>query len=104
MYLCDTCGAGFDKPHVITSSEVIDGHTRTDREELCPLCFQPYFVEADRCECGDLKPKTDHTCRKCRDILKRRFIAFADTLTEGEEDQLDDWLDGVSVKDRRNFK
>ena len=103
-YLCETCEAGFDAPLKKLSLEWIDDRRLRDEELLCPVCCQPHFAEADTCPaCGGPKFVQAHLCRACRRDLKRRFSAFADSLTEEEEDQLDDWLDGVSVKDRRNW-
>ena len=42
-------------------------------------------------------------CGSCRKDLLRRFTAFADTLTAEEEAQLDDWLDGDTITNRRNW-
>lgn len=103
-YLCETCGAAFDAPLVRVSAEQIDGHRREDREALCPICCTPYFEEADACpKCGGPKRRADRLCRLCRRILKARVIDFADGLTAEEEAQLDDWLDGDTITNRRNW-
>ena len=49
-------------------------------------------------------PDRGRLCRACRGDLLRRFTAFADTLTAEEEDQLDDWLDGDTITNRRTWK
>jgi hypothetical protein len=46
----------------------------------------------------------DILCKPCRERLKRKFIAFADELTAPEEEQLDEWLDGVSVTERKRWQ
>ena len=103
-YFCQTCGTAFDAPLCHVSTERIDGHNREDREDLCPICCTPYFDEADACpKCGGPKLKTDLLCRPCRRALRDRVIDFADTLTAEEEAQLDDWLDGESVTNRRSW-
>lgn len=102
-YICEICGAGFDKPFPKLSYIHIDGRVFKDREELCPVCFNYYFSPADLCQCGRPKRKGDHLCGECLKDLFKRFDDFADGLTEEEEDQIDDWLDGMSIKSRKTW-
>ena len=104
MYICDICATPFDEPRKHVEHTVEDGRIRTDIELLCPICASPYFTNADICpRCGEWKLKQDPLCRACRADLLRRFTAFADKLTAEEEEQLDDWMDGASIKDRRSW-
>ena len=103
-YLCNTCGTFFDEPHRYTLHEHIAGLPFTYNGESCPICSGALFTEADECpKCGDPKPARDTLCRPCRRSLLRRFTAFADCLTAEEEQQLDEWLDGSSITDRKRW-
>ena len=42
-------------------------------------------------------------CRKCRKELLQKLNGFADLLSYEEEEQLDEWLDGESIRNRRNW-
>ena len=101
MYLCELCGVAFDQP--VTRSYIdrsVDCRA-TIYETLCPVCGEPYIEEADSCPgCDGFKFADERLCRKCRAGLLKKFRAFADELTAEEEEQLDDWLDGESIKDR----
>ena len=84
--------------------EVNGDFKRRYTEYFCPICGEESFSEADSCpKCGEAKLTTDTLCRDCRKDLLKRFTAFADELTEEEEDQLDSWLDGTSIKERSKF-
>lgn len=106
MNICDICCTAFEEPLTNTTNENIDGHIRTDIEYLCPACCNPYFRSADLCpRCGiHYKRKNeDILCRECRADLLRRFIDFADGLTAEEEEQIDEWMDGASIEERRKW-
>lgn len=103
-YICDHCGVPFDTPAVHTVTEHLGEFSRAYTEEACPICGCDSFAEADLCEkCGEPKLTVEPLCKRCRDQLRARFIDFADTLTAEEEAQLDDWLDGESVTNRRSW-
>lgn len=102
-YICDICGTPFDMPFRRTSRDVIDGHTMQTSEVLCPVCGSPDFGAADTCPCGNAKHKEDILCRKCRKELLQKLNGFADFLSYEEEEQLDEWLDGESIRNRRNW-
>ena len=100
-YICDYCDARFDEPEAVHYVEVNGDFKRRYTEYFCPICGEESFSEADSCpKCGEAKLRTDTLCRGCRKDLLTRFKAFADELTEEEEDQLDSWLDGDSIKSR----
>ena len=85
--ICDVCGT-----------------TYPDTASVCPICGCDSFSEADYCpKCDEPKLKADILCRCCRKNLLKRFTDFADKLTAEEEDQLDEWLDGTSIKERSKF-
>ena len=103
-YLCDYCGAYFDEPSKIHHRETVGEFTREYVDEVCPLCFCDSLSLACDCpKCGKPMWGGARLCDDCRKDLLRRFSAFADKLTEEEEDQLDDWMDGASIKDRRSW-
>ena len=103
-YICDYCDARFDEPEAVNYVEVNGDFKRRYTEYFCPICGEESFSEADSCpKCGEAKLTTDTICRACSKDLLKRVSAFAATLTEEEEDQLDDWMDGASIKDRRSW-
>ena len=103
-YICDYCDARFDEPEAVHYVEVNGSFKRRYKEYLCPICGEESFSEADSCpKCGEAKLTTDTLCRDCRKDLLKRFTSFADKLTEEEEDQIDDWMDGASIKGRRSW-
>lgn len=104
MFICGICETPFDEPLIHKETTVEEGRLRADVEALCPICASPDFTEAGLCpKCKSWKPKQDRLCGACRADLLRRFTAFADKLTAEEEEQLDDWMDGESVTNRRNW-
>lgn len=105
-YICDHCGTPFDTPLITQYSEILsDGIIRTYDEAHCPICGCYSFSAADLCpKCGEAKMKEEILCKRCRDELKASVTAFADTLTAEEEQQLDDWMDGDTITNRRNWK
>lgn len=105
-YKCDSCGAFFDKPTIVHHSETLgDGWKRGWIEEQCPICGCDSFQDAAQCpQCEEPMPAhCGVLCGKCRASLKERFTAFADELTAEEEQQIDDWMDGDSITNRRNW-
>ena len=105
-YKCDYCGVYFDTPNVVHHSETLgDGWVRGYNEELCPICGSDSFQDATTCpQCEEpMLAHRQHLCDKCRTSLKERFTAFADELTAEEEQQIDDWMDGDSITNRRNW-
>ena len=103
-YFCEQCGTGFDEPVMSKKvTFVIDGVPNVETEAFCPVCLSYYFCKGDECQCGKAKRTADRLCVDCRGDLARKFNAFCDDLTAEEEEQLDDWLDGVSIKDRKRW-
>lgn len=104
-YICDNCATPFDEPLRRHYVEHLGDFSHRYTEELCPVCGFDSFSEAEECpRCGGVKRTNEIICPACRKALKRRFTAFADFLTAEEEAQLDDWLDGDTVENRRNWK
>ena len=102
-FLCDVCGTAFDAPHRRMHKENCGEFKMVTYEDVCPICGECYFTPADLCACGRPKQKDHILCLTCRRALLGKLMDFADTLTEEEENQLDDWLDGNSIKDRRTW-
>lgn len=89
-YLCEACGFVFANPHP---------------EELCPVCGADCIVPVDQCpRCDSKKPVEQRLCNDCMKHLVTRFCDFADTLTQEEEDALDDLLDGESIQNRTHWR
>lgn len=104
-YRCDYCGVFFDEPTVTRHSESIDRRIRRYSEEHCPICGGDSFTESNTCPgCFGQKLLTDLLCDSCRESLKARVIGFFDTLTAREEQQFDDWMDGCSIQNRKDWK
>lgn len=103
-YICETCGTVFDHPFIREyTDQTVDCSARF-RECLCPACFMPYIEEANSCPgCDGFKFRDEILCKTCRAGLLKRFAAFADELTAEEEEQLDEWLDGVSITERKKW-
>ena len=103
-YICNHCNTPFDEPQIINYTENLGEFQMPVSEERCPICGCDSFTAAEECpKCEGAKPLPETLCKKCRKSLKERFIAFADELTAEEEEQLDDWLDGDIVENRRNW-
>lgn len=97
MYICLDCGHVFEDPCKMVDWSPEYGKTV---EELCPKCEDGNFLGADRCpDCGRWMPKGDKLCEICREDLRDRFRTFRETLTAAQEDELDEMLDGESIKD-----
>ena len=104
-YICDYCGARFDRPEAVNYVEVNGDFKRRYTEHFCPICGEESFSEAHACpKCREWKPKQDLLCRACRADLLRRLTEFADKLTAEEEQQLDDWMDGDTITNRGKWK
>lgn len=103
-YRCDYCDTYFDTPTVLRHKEHLGEFAREYTTEHCPICGGDSFSDATICpKCGEPMPAHSPLCPTCRSDLLRRFTAFADTLTAEEEEQLDDWLDGDSITNRRKW-
>ena len=103
-YICDYCGARFDRPEAVNYVEVNGDFKRRYTEYFCPICGEESFSEADECpKCGEAKLTTDTLCRDRRKDLLKRFTVFADELTAEEETQMDTWLDGDTITNRRKW-
>ena len=102
-YICDHCGTPFDTPLITQYRETLpDNAVRTYTEAHCPICGCDSFSDADRPpKCGGAKLAEEILCKRCRDELKARVTAFADTLTAEEEQQFDDWMDGDTITRKR---
>lgn len=102
MYLCNECLRCFFDPAVSRELVKTDLGDELYMSTQCPYCGGT-FEAAEHCSCGGVKYKGETLCVACRARLKEKFIKFADELTAEEEEQLDNWLDGNSVTERRKF-
>lgn len=104
MYICKNCNALFESPKITVEYVPTEHGYAPYTTHECPECEEADYSTADRCpNCGEFKAEGYALCRDCRDALKAKFIAFAGELTCWEEEQLDDWLDGRSIKEREDF-
>lgn len=100
-WICNCCGTVFDEPVTKVTTEWIEGHVRTDTEPICPICGELYIDPVVPCPgCDGFKFEEEILCKECRSDLLRRFNAFADSLTEEEEQQIDEWTDGDIIENR----
>lgn len=104
MYICRDC-----KGYFTTPSKFGDGFPHAfgvERysSELCPYCESTDYDYAVECpKCGrDMKLPEDKLCTGCRLALFRKVAMFFDELIAEEEEQFDEWFDGISVSDRRS--
>lgn len=110
MMHCEICGTYFDSPIIKEYTDMSVDPMASFKELLCPVCGNgsQYFEDAKECPvCGEYMPDNNSgniICAACRKSLLRRLNAFADDLREEEEDQIDEWLDGRSIKERSEFR
>lgn len=106
MYQCEICGTTFDAPAKKPWSEPMPDSCREFFvDDVCPICGQERFHKVAECpRCGQNMEAGRILCKPCAASLLHRFSAFADTLTAEEEEQLDTWLDGESITDRRSWQ
>ena len=104
-YRCDYCGAYFDEPLKIPYRETVGEFTREYVDEVCPVCFCDNSLShaCDCPKCGEPMQEGARLCDDCRKSLLERLTEFADSLTAEEEQQLDDWMDGDTITNRRNW-
>lgn len=103
MFCCEICGVFFDRPSVRHELNGNGSFWWKERFESCPVCGEGHFFPVEKCECGSWRDAEKPLCGKCRKALLEKLFDFADYLTESEETQLDLWLDGNSIKDRRTW-
>jgi hypothetical protein len=104
MFVCDICDVTFSEPIAVKEMNG-DGENRWEEITLCcPVCLESRYSAINDCPvCDAWKLSKDILCKPCRAKLRDRFIAFADELTAEEEEQLDEWLDGVSITERKRW-
>ena len=103
---CELCGGVFEQP--LTRRETCtdgDGRRQIVTALLCPLCgLESRLERVELCPgCGGWKREKEELCDICRRGLKQKFCDFCDELSPEEEDTLDDWLDGRSLRWRERF-
>lgn len=94
MYKCLDCGNVFEEPKKIGYG--------IEKEYVCPICGEEYYEEAERCGNPGCMNYTVHgsLCVACKAELLARVKTFFDGLTEAEEEQFDEWMDGESITGR----
>lgn len=102
-YQCDVCNTIFAEPRIQTSTERLGEWFSTYQEALCPICATPHFSEIERCKCGGNRRVNEHMCRECRAELLARVRTFFDGFTAEEEEQFDEWMDGDTVTNRKEW-
>ncbi len=106
-YICNHCHCTFDDPARVDDS--VDHAFGTERRyrDVCPHCGDDDIELGEHCRnfhCSNPRHSHEILCAECRKALYQRFCNFFDTLTAEEEKQVDEWLDGVSVTDRKNWE
>ena len=105
MYQCRICGTTFDRPNVIERPDPTVGIGYMEHLELCPVCGQPHIEEMKECPgCGGPMTRGEIICETCRNALHTKFVGFLAELSPCEWKQLDEWLDGRSVKETSKFR
>ena len=104
MYVCEICDVTFSEPLAVKEMNG-DGENRWEEITLCcPVCMESRYSTIDRCPvCDEWKLSGDILCKPCRKNLKNKLAAFAYELTAEEEEQLDEWMDGVSITERKKW-
>lgn len=79
MLICTECGFVFDEGTRYTEphGEVTYG---------CPKCDSTSIEEADKCDCGNPKERSEWLCKSCRTALQRKFTRFWTNLTRDEKE------------------
>ena len=103
QFICEECGNPFRIPAQKRYKENLGEFIREYTIDTCPYCGCEEFTAADACQCGRAKYTGEILCVDCMVDLKNRFMAFADELTEDEEKQVDEWMDGSSITERRKW-
>lgn len=96
-YICNECGEVFSAP--ARYQEPFSPEYGPYVYDICPRCGGEDIDVITVCpKCGGRKKETDRLCVNCKTSLIAKFRNFRDYLTAEEEDTLDDWLDGESIK------
>lgn len=102
MYRCLDCGCEFDRPasHREKTGVITDGgFQEIIKINVCPVCHSGVYYPVVTCSiCGE-KYEAGKGCPKCRANLRGKFRKFLLTLEPEEVQELDDLLDGRSVKE-----
>lgn len=106
MYICPHCDTPYGEPRRVSETEDLtgEGHYYTHVSLRCPYCgydADPENDRADRCDCvaGNWKRADEKCCPACMKDLRKRYAAFAETLTAGQGEALCEALDGLDVED-----
>lgn len=105
MYICNDCQKVFLAPDEEHTSFSHAFGIQRETSYLCPRCGSADFDEATCCpSCsGDMRA-SDVICRDCRNDLLIRLDMFFSRLSPAELDQFDEWMDGNSILDRKNWR
>lgn len=98
VYKCEACNSLFSDPRV----HVDDGGDEYGKYTVscCPYCGDEYIERQTPCPCcGMWKDTGEYLCTNCRTKLKVKFRKFRDHLINAELEELDDLLDGTSVRE-----
>ena len=99
-YYCRSCHTYFADPRVLHFPSH-NPYEPSEELECCPFCGDDSdFSLMDECPCcGGYKDTGEYLCTNCRTKLKMKFRKFRDHLVNAELEELDDMLDGASVRD-----
>ena len=103
MYICNDCRSIFTHPLMVQNGFYHEHGCETWDEPACPVCSSDNIDQAVPCanptDNINAMRSGDTLCSSCRAALKDKVLAFTASLTEPELQQLDEWLDGNSIRD-----
>ena len=100
LYLCRTCGYGFDAPARDRGFFAHAFGVAPDVADVCPRCGRGDFAAARPCGnpgCHGLRSAADMLCPDCRRGLRRRLTALLTGFSPAELEQAEYWLEGSSL-------
>lgn len=108
MWICKECKSIFSHAGTVRNGFTHAFGTARWDEFICPTCGSDDVSRAIPCA----NPRDgvgamldgDIVCRRCRNELLERFQSFLDELTDAEINQLEDWLDGNSIRECKEME
>ena len=98
MYKCGRCGYVFTEPSMECDKQTGYGCER------CPNCGCDEIYKVNCCRCGEVKAEGEILCDDCRAVLAATMRMVLGTMSKEELDQIDEWMDGESVHDFKEWR
>ena len=99
MFICEECGEVFEDPAVLNTRESVDGFYTESSAMVCPYCENAYIYEANKCECGNWKPKRFSLCKDCEKEVKEKLQEMWEDFSENQKCFFNSLLEGNSIYD-----